>query len=81
MLMLIDTREPPDDGDRSRPDSWLLEALEWFLPWPALIVWLCAVSLFLDGWLGVAAIYMAIGLASWRALRAFPPSGLPDNRQ
>jgi hypothetical protein len=81
MLMLIDTREPPDDGDGSTSEPWLLIALAWFFPWPALILWLCVASRYLDGWLGVFAIWLAIGLAAWRGLKAMPSSGLGDNRQ
>ena len=81
MLMLIDTREPPDDGEGSTHEPWLLLALGWFFPWPALILWLCALSRFLDGWFGVVAIYLAIGIAAWRGLRTFPANGLSDNRQ
>jgi hypothetical protein len=81
MLMLIDTREPPDDGEGSRSEPWLLVALAWFFPWPAIIIWLSVASRYLDGWFGVAAIYVAIGLAAWRGLRTFPASGLSDNRQ
>jgi hypothetical protein len=81
MLMLIDTREPPDDGNGHSPEPWPIVALGWLFPWPAIIVWLCAASCFLDGWFGVLAIYLAIGLAAWRGLRTLPSSGLSDNRQ
>ena len=81
MLMLIDTREPPDDGDDGAREPWLVTALAWLLPWPALIVWLCAASRLLDGWLAVGCIYAAIGLTAWRALRALPTEGLNQTRQ
>jgi hypothetical protein len=82
MLMLIDTREPPDDeGSGSEREPWFVGALGWLLPWPALIVWLCVASRVLDGWIGVAAIYLAIALTAWRALQALPTDGLDQQRQ
>ena len=69
-----------DDGDRAR-EPWLLSALDWVLPWPALIVWLCVASRYADGWLGVGLIYLAIGLFAWRGLRALPADGLKQDRQ
>jgi hypothetical protein len=35
----------------------------------------------LDGWIGVAAIYLAIALTAWRALQALPTDGLDQQRQ
>ena len=67
-------------GDRAR-EPWLLTALDWVLPWPAAIVWLCVASRYADGWLGVGLIYLAIGLAAWRGLRALPADGLNQDRQ
>ena len=80
--MLIDTREPPGDegGDRSR-EPWLVSLLDWLLPWPALILWLCAASRVLDGWVGVVCVFTAIGLAAWRGLAALPTEGLNQTRQ
>ena len=81
MFMLIDTRVPPDDEPDSKPEPWLVTALAWMLPWPALIVWLCIASRLIDGWIGVGAIYLAIGLASWRCLRHLPMDGLTEQKQ
>jgi hypothetical protein len=81
MFMLVDTREPPDDGGGSSREPWLVSMLEWALPWPALIVWLCAASQVLHGWIGVICAYIAIGLTAWRGLRAVPADGLRDSRQ
>jgi hypothetical protein len=81
MLMLIDTHTPPDDGGGPRGEPWLVTALGWLLPWPALIVWLCVASRMVDGWLGVLAIFLAIGLASWRGLRSLPTDGLTQRQQ
>jgi hypothetical protein len=83
--MLIDTREPPpDDGDGdggSKHEPWIVTALGWALPWPALIVWLCIASRVLDGWLAVIAIYAAVFLTAWRGLRMLPLHGLNENKQ
>ncbi len=73
-------RSSGDDGDGAR-EPWLLSALEWVLPWPALIVWLCVASRYADGWLGVGLIYLAIGLCAWRGLKALPADGLKQDRQ
>jgi hypothetical protein len=82
MLMLIDTRPPPDDGGGgSKGEPWLVTALGWLLPWPALIVWLCVASRLIDGWIGVFAIFLAIGLATWRGLRHLPMEGLTEQKQ
>jgi hypothetical protein len=69
-----------DDGDAGR-EPWVLSALDWVLPWPAAIVWLCVASFYADGWLGVGLIYLAIGLAAWRGLNALPVDGLDQDRQ
>jgi hypothetical protein len=81
MLMLIDTRDPPGDEPSSGREPWLVRALGWLLPWPALIVWLCVASRVLDGWPGVIAIYVAIALTAWRGLRALPADGLNQWKQ
>jgi hypothetical protein len=81
LVMLIDTREPPDEGGGSGREPWLVTLLGWFLPWPALIVWLCAASRVLDGWVGVGCVFAAIALAAWRGLRALPTDGLNEQRQ
>jgi hypothetical protein len=81
LLMFIEAQEPPgDDGEPAR-EPWVLEAIDWLLPWPAAIVWLCVASRFADGWLGVGLIYAATALAAWRALRALPTDGLKQDRQ
>jgi hypothetical protein len=80
-LAFIESHDRFDDGgDRSR-EPWLLSALDWVLPWPAAIVWLCVASRYADGWLGVGLIYLAIGLAAWRGLRNMPADGLNQDRQ
>jgi len=80
MFMLVETHEPFDEGRSSR-EPWLVALLGWILPWPALIVWLCAASRVLDGWVAVACVFTAIGLAAWRGLRALPTDGLNEARQ
>ncbi len=82
-MLLIDTRDRlPEPDPEDRPgEPWPLALLSWLLPWPALIVWLCVASRLTDGWLSVATIYLAVGLSAWRGLRAFPASGLDENRQ
>jgi hypothetical protein len=80
-LAFIESPQPPgDDGDAAR-EPWVLSALDWVLPWPAAIVWLCIASRYADGWFGVALIYLAIGLAAWRGLKALPADGLNQDRQ
>ena len=81
MFMLVDTRKPPDEGGGSAREPWLVHMLEWLLPWPALIVWLCVASRVLDGWAGVVCVFAAIGLAAWRGLRALPTDGLKQQQQ
>jgi hypothetical protein len=81
MFMLVETREPFDEGEKPSREPWLVALLAWMLPWPALIVWLCAASRVLDGWTAVACVYVAIGLAAWRGLRALPTDGLNQTRQ
>ena len=81
MVMLVDARQPPDEGAGRGHEPWLLGLLAWLLPWPALIVWLCVASRLIDGWIGVLAIFAAVGLSAWRGLCALPASGLDENRQ
>lgn len=81
MFMLVETHEPFDDGRPPSREPWLVGMLAWLLPWPALIVWLCAASRVLDGWAGVACVYVAIALAAWRGLRALPAEGLSQQKQ
>jgi bacteriorhodopsin len=81
MFMLVETREPFDEGGKPSREPWLVALLAWMLPWPALIVWLCAASRVLDGWTAVACVYVAIGIAAWRGLRALPTDGLNQTRQ
>jgi hypothetical protein len=81
MFMLVETREPFDDRHRPSREPWLVGLLTWLLPWPALIVWLCVASRVLDGWAGVACVYVAIGLAAWRGLRSLPAEGLSQQKQ
>jgi hypothetical protein len=81
LLMLVDTRQPPGDGGGSAREPWLVSLLGWVLPWPALIVWLCAASRVIDGWGGVACVFVAVALAAWRALHALPAEGLNEQRQ
>jgi len=81
LFMLVETREPFDEGRRPSREPWLVALLGWLLPWPALIVWLCALALAIDGWVGVGCGFAAIGLASWRGLRALPTDGLNQMRQ
>jgi hypothetical protein len=81
LVAFVETHEPFDDRGEPAREPWLLTALDWLLPWPAAIVWLCVASRYADGWLGVGLIYLAIGLAAWRGLRALPPDGLTEDRQ
>jgi hypothetical protein len=81
LFMLVDTREPGDDGSGSSREPWLVSMLEWIFPWPALIIWLLAASQVLHNWIGVVFAYAAIGLTAWRGLRALPNDGLRDSRQ
>jgi hypothetical protein len=81
MLMLIDTREPPDDGHRPRREPWFVRLLSALLPWPAIIVWFCAAALILNGWIAVGCAFVAIGLSAWRGLRLMPTDGLNQTRQ
>jgi bacteriorhodopsin len=81
LFMLVESRDPFDDGERSSREPWLVGLVGWLLPWPALIVWLCAASRVLDGWIAVACIYSAIVLCIWRGLRALPADGLNQQRQ
>jgi hypothetical protein len=79
--MLIDTREPPSDEDGRSGESWLVQVVEWLLPWPALVVWLCAASLLLSGWVAVGCVFAATALALWRVDKLLPRDGLRDYRQ
>jgi bacteriorhodopsin len=81
MFMLVESREPFDEGGHSSREPWLVALLDWVLPWPALIIWLCAASRVLDGWVAVVCVYVAIGLAAWRGLCAMPADGLNQQRQ
>ncbi len=81
MLMLIDTREEPNGDDDPR-EPWIISALRWVFPWPALVVWLFVAGQVLDGWWGVIALWAAIIIGTWRALRLLPESnGLRDYHQ
>lgn len=71
----------PEDHPEPPREPWVLGALSWLLPWPALIVWLCVASRVLDGWAAVGCIDLAVGLAAWRCLRALPSDGLRHDRQ
>jgi hypothetical protein len=81
LFMLVESREPYHDGDRSSREPWLVSLLDWLLPWPALIIWLCAASRVLDGWLAVGCVFVAIALSAWRGLRALPTEGLNQQHQ
>jgi hypothetical protein len=83
LFMLVESRDPFDEGDddRTSREPWLVTLLGWLLPWPALIVWLCAASRLLDGWVAVACVYAAIILCAWRGLKALPADGLNQSRQ
>ncbi len=79
--MLIETREPFDDGREPAGEPWIVTLLDWLFPWPALIVWLCVASRYADGWAGVGLIYAAVLIAAWRGLSKLPTDGLEQNRQ
>jgi hypothetical protein len=81
LVMFIDTREPFDEQSEPARDPWIVSLLEWVLPWPALIVWLCVASRLIDGWIGVFCVFAAIWLSAWRGLRALPTDGLNQMRQ
>jgi hypothetical protein len=81
MLMLIDTREEPH-GDDDRREPWIVGALRRVFPWPALVVWLFVAGQVLDGWWGAIALWAAIFVGTWRALRLLPDSnGMRDYHQ
>lgn len=81
LFALIDTREPPPDGPPGR-EPWIFTALRWAFPWPALILWLFTASQLLDGWPGLIAIYVAVILGTWRALRWMPiTDGMREYKQ
>ena len=79
--MLVDTRDRFEEPSEPAGEPWILSLLDWVLPWPALIVWLCAASRVLDGWPAVGCIYAAVVLTAWRGLRALPVDGLNQDRQ
>jgi hypothetical protein len=79
--MLVESRGPFDDDERSSREPWLITLLGWLLPWPALIVWLCVASRLLDGWPAFGCVYLAIVLCAWRGLRAVPADGLNQQQQ
>jgi hypothetical protein len=81
LFMLVESRDPFDDGDKPSREPWLITLLGWMLPWPAVIVWLCVASRVLDGWPAVGCVFVAIGLCAWRGLRALPTEGLNQQRQ
>jgi hypothetical protein len=81
LVMFIDSREPYRDGREPAREPWIVSLLDWLLPWPALIVWLCVASRYADGWVGVGLVYAAVALAAWRGLRALPSDGLDQSRQ
>jgi len=81
MLGLVEVREPPGEGGKSRREPWLLIAFAWLLPWPALIVWLLVASRILEGWPSAIAAWTAVCLCVWRGMRLLPESGLSENRQ
>ena len=79
--MLVESRDPFDDGERPSREPWFVTLLGQLLPWPALIVWLCATALAIDGWPAVGCGFAAIALAAWRGLNAMPTDGLNQARQ
>jgi hypothetical protein len=81
LFMLVESRDPFDDGDRSRREPWLVTLLGKLFPWPALIVWLCAAALVIDGWPAVGCAFAAIALSAWRGLAALPTEGLNQSQQ
>jgi hypothetical protein len=81
LFMLVESRHPFDDGSESRREPWLVALLNWLLPWPALILWLCAAALVIDGWPAVGCAFTAIALSAWRGLCALPTEGLNQQRQ
>jgi hypothetical protein len=81
MFMLVESRDPFDEGAQPSREHWMITLLGWMLPWPALIVWLCVASRVLDGWTAVACVFVAIGLSAWRGLRGLPTEGLNQQRQ
>ena len=81
LLMLVESRDPFDDGEGPGREPWIVRLLDHILPWPALIVWLCAAALAIDGWPAVGCAFAAIALAAWRGLCAMPTDGLNQARQ
>ena len=85
MFMLVEARDPFDDGGKSSREPWLVSllvsVLGWLLPWPALVVWLLAASRVVDGWPGVGCAFAAVIIAAWRSLRSLPMEGLTQTKQ
>jgi hypothetical protein len=78
--MLIDTRGPEPDPDRSDPPWWV--TLPWTLRWWAVVTWLFLACLMTSGWLSVGFIYAALCVSVWRGSKAIPVvGGLKDYRQ
>ena len=77
----IESPDSSGDGDEERREPWVLTAIDWLFPWPALIVWLLAASRYADGWFAVGFAYAAIAVAAWRGLRALPADGLRQSKQ
>jgi hypothetical protein len=73
-MLLIDTRTPPPEPSRGG-GHWVLAAITWALPWPALVVWLLAAATMCDGRVGVAFAWAAVAIAFWRMSRAYPGVG------
>ena len=81
MFMLVEARDPFDEGEKSSGEPWLVSLLGWVLPWPALVVWLLAASRLVDGWVGVGFAFAAVIIAAWRSLRSLPMEGLTQAKQ
>jgi hypothetical protein len=80
-LMFIESPDSSDDRDREGREPWILTAIDWVLPWPAMIVWLLVASRLADGWIGFGFAYAAVLVAAWRGLRAMPAEGVNQARQ
>ena len=82
LLMLIDTRDGPPDGDDRHGRSWLFTVLDWVMPWPALIVWLVAAAIATPGLLGALCAVSAMLIGAWRlALAGGNVGGMRDWKQ
>ena len=79
--MFIESPDSSDDQDGEGREPWILTAIDWVFPWPAMIVWLLVASRFADGWIGVGFAYAAVLVAAWRGLRAMPAEGVNQARQ